>query len=213
MIMAKRKERQQHIIDELRKQYHGEKASLNFQTSLELLIATILSAQCTDRQVNIVTAKLFKKYPDVHAYAHANVAEMEEAVRSTGFYRNKAKNIIATAQRLMETHNGRVPQTMEELVSLPGVARKTANIVLSNAFFKNQGIAVDTHVKRLSQRLGLSKETDPNKIEQDLMALVPQLEWGEVNHWLVAHGREVCTARNPQCDKCMLVQWCAAASR
>jgi len=199
------------IIDLLEPEYPGAKTALNYSKPLEMLIATILSAQCTDKQVNIVTQSLFKKYQNVKDYANANLAELEQDIRSTGFYRNKAKNIKKTAQLLVEKYNSQVPRTMEKLVELPGVARKTANIVLQNAFGIIVGIAVDTHVRRLSQRLGLTENKDPNKIETDLMQIVPKSEWELITDLLIHHGRNMCIARKPKCSSCVLNKICPSA--
>jgi endonuclease-3 len=173
-----------------------------------LLAATILSAQCTDAQVNKVTPGLFSRYPDAEALAGADPGELEREVRSTGFYKNKAKNLRGMAKRLVEKHGGEVPETMEELVELPGVARKTANVVLGNAFGRNEGVVVDTHIGRLSLRLGLSKENDPKKIERDLMGLFARERWTMLAHVLIFHGRGVCSARKPACDRCTLSGLC-----
>lgn len=196
------------IISALKKEYHGVKVVLDYSNPLEILVATILSAQCTDKRVNIVTEVLFKKYKSVKDYAKADLKKFENEIRSTGFYRNKAKNIINAAKKIVKDFNGKVPDTMQDLVSLPGVARKTANIVLTSAFGKVEGIAVDTHVMRLTQRLALSKSSDPVKIERDLMELVPRGYWGIVNYLLVDHGRVVCNARKPLHDKCVLYDLC-----
>jgi endonuclease-3 len=184
------------------------KIALDYTTPLEILIATILSAQCTDKRVNMVTKTLFKKYKTIKDYANADIKIFEQEIRSTGFYHNKAKNIIETARKILSNFNGKVPDTMEKLTQLPGVARKTANIVLTNGFNKVEGIAVDTHVKRMSQRLGLSKNNDPNKIEQDLMKLFNKKDWGQINHLLVTHGREICHAKKPRCLECVLQNLC-----
>jgi len=171
----------------------------------------MLSAQCTDVKVNQVTERLFKKYRTLDDYAQADAAEFEKDIKSTGFFRSKTKSIIATARMIKEEFNGKVPDTMEELLKLPGVARKTANIVLYNAYGKNEGIAVDTHVRRLSQRLGLSKNNDPNKIEQDLIKLVPRQKWGRITNLLIAHGRAVCISRKPKCQTCFLNDYCPSS--
>ncbi len=202
------KQRTSKIIALLKKQYPNASIALRSSGPLELLVATVLSAQCTDAMVNRVTERLFKKYKTAKDYANANLKEFEQDIRSTGFYHNKAKNIISAARLIIEEFNGKVPDTMEKLITLPGVARKTANIVLFNAFNKIEGIAVDTHVRRLSQRLGLSKNEDPRKIEQDLMELVPRDMWGELNHLLIGHGRKICIAKKPLCPECLLNKLC-----
>ena len=184
---------------------------MNFKNPLELLIATILSAQCTDERVNKVTESLFAKYRTVTDYVRAPLQDLEKAVHSTGFFRNKAKNIRNACRMIVEKFHGRVPDTMEELLLLPGVARKTANVVLFNAFGKNEGVVVDTHVIRLSRRLGLSKHDSPEKIEKDFMKLVPQKEWGMLSHYLITHGRRICKARKPECEKCFLNKVCPSA--
>ena len=178
------------------------------ESSFELLVATILSAQCTDARVNLVTKSLFKKYKSIKDYASVDIRKFRQDIRSTGFYRNKAKNIINCAKKILEDFDGEVPQNMEELLQFPGVARKTANVVLYSAFGKNEGIAVDTHVNRLSQRLGLTKNSDPVKIEQDLMKQLDQKEWGAFSLRLIRHGRQTCMAKKPQCLKCMLKALC-----
>jgi len=203
-----RKERMQRILPILKRTYPGAKCSLEHRTPLELLVATILSAQCTDDRVNIVTKTLFKRYRTAVDYAKVPQEELEKAIQSTGFFRNKAKSIRAMAQSLVEKHSGVVPQTMEELTALAGVGRKTANVVLGNAFGKNVGVVVDTHVGRLSQRLGLSKHEQPEKIEQDLMAIVPQEDWTLFAHLLIHHGRALCQARKPLCEQCPLLKDC-----
>jgi endonuclease III len=178
--------------------------ALDYNGSLQLLVATILSAQCTDQRVNIVTKTLFKRYKSPEDYANARIADLEKEIKSTGFYRNKARNIQAAAKMILDEFEGKVPDTMEELILLPGVARKTANIVLTAAYGKVEGIAVDTHVRRLSQRIGLADSEDPVKIEKQLMGTYPKSEWAKINKLLVAHGRSTCTARKPQCNICAL---------
>ncbi len=199
------------IIELLKKNYPDVKIALDYSTPLELLIATILSAQCTDKQVNEVTRILFKKYRAIEDYIKTPQEELEQDIYSTGFYRNKAKNIKALCEILAAHFDSNVPQTMQELIKLPGVARKTANIVLSRAFGKNEGIAVDTHVKRVSFRLGLTANTSPDKIEKDLMNIVPQNEWDVFSLRLIRHGRNICTAKKPKCDVCFLNKLCPSA--
>jgi len=196
------------ILGLLKKEYPKVKIALTFSDPLSLLVSTILSAQCTDKRVNIVTRDLFKKYKTVKDYAKADLKTFEQGVRSTGFYHNKARNIIASAQKIIKDFDGKVPDTMEELIQLPGVARKTANIVLFNAFGKIEGIAVDTHVKRLSVRLGLSENRDPGKIEQDLMKQLERKEWGKFSYLLIEHGRKICDAKKPKCLECVLQKLC-----
>jgi endonuclease-3 len=196
------------IIAGLQKTYPDAHCELNFSNPLELLIATILSAQCTDKRVNIVTADLFKKYKHAADYANAPLAKLEEAVKTTGFFRNKAKNIQACCKALVEKHSGEVPRTMEELYALDGVGRKTANVVLGNAFNINVGVVVDTHVTRLSHRLGLTKHADAVKVEPDLMQLVPQEQWTLFSHLLIWHGRRRCMARKPDCANCEVAALC-----
>lgn len=203
-----KKERAAEIFDRLSKRYPSPQPALTYTTPWELLVATALSAQCTDERVNMVTPVFFERWPAIRDAAEADVTEIEEVVRSTGFFRNKAKNIKAAARRIMDEYNGEVPRTMAELVTLGGVARKTASIVLANAFGVNEGIAVDTHVKRLTFRMGLTTKTDPIQIEKDLMPLFPREHWGDVNHILVFFGREVCPARKPHCDACELADIC-----
>lgn len=205
-----RKARVDAILPILKRTYPEAKCSLDHTSPLELLVATILSAQSTDERVNLVTKTLFKKYRTAKDYAQVPQEELERDIHSTGFYRNKAKSIRAMAQALVERHGGKVPQTMAELTALAGVGRKTANVVLGNAFCQNVGVVVDTHVTRLSQRLGLTKQTDAGKIEQDLMPLVPQADWTLFSHLLIHHGRAVCQARNPKCEQCPLLQHCPA---
>jgi endonuclease III len=201
--------RQQRIIKALRSEYGREPmTSLRHGTPLELLIATMLSAQCTDKRVNIVTASLFRDYAGAEDYARATQSELESRVRSTGFYRNKAKNIRAAASMIVRDFGGMVPDTMDGLLMLPGVARKTANIVLTGAYGKVEGIAVDTHVRRLSQRLGLADSDKPQMIERQLMKKFKRKDWPDINRLLVAHGRAICLARKPRCDKCALAKMC-----
>jgi endonuclease-3 len=196
------------IIAGLKQAYPDAHCELTHSNPLELLIATILSAQCTDKRVNLVTAGLFKKYRSAADFANATLPALEQAIKSTGFFRNKAKNIKAACQAIVEKHGGEVPGTMEELVELGGVGRKTANVVLGNAFNVNAGVVVDTHVARLSQRLGLTRQRDPAKIEPDLMALVPQEQWTLFSHWIIWHGRRRCYARNPDCANCEIRALC-----
>jgi endonuclease-3 len=205
------KNRASKVIELLEKEHPDAKIALHFTNPLELLVATILSAQCTDERVNMVTKTLFKKYVKAEDYANADLAELEQDIRSTGFYRNKAKNIKKCCQVLVEKYNSQVPRTMEELLELPGVARKTANIVLSNAYGVIEGIAVDTHVRRLAQRLGLTESDDPAKIEADLMSIVPRDKWMRITDLLIFHGRRVCVAKNPKCDVCVLNKVCPSA--
>jgi len=196
------------IISGLKKTYPGAHCELNHSNPLELLVATILSAQCTDKRVNLVTADLFKQYRSAADYARAPLPELEQAIKSTGFFRNKANSLKTCCQVIVEKHKGLVPRTMEELTQLGGVGRKTANVVLGNAFETNCGVVVDTHVTRLSQRLGLTKETTPEKIEQKLMKLVAQEQWTMFSHWLIWHGRRRCSARNPDCPNCEIKAFC-----
>ena len=201
-------ERTQKIISALRRTYPDAHCELNFSSPLQLLIATILSAQCTDKRVNLVTAELFKKFRSAGDFAAAPLAEIEEAVRTTGFFRNKARNIKACCAALGEKFDGEVPRTMEELHALAGVGRKTANVVLGNAFGINVGVVVDTHVTRLANRLGLAKGTDAVKLEMVLGQLVPQNEWTLFSHWLIWHGRRRCAARSPDCANCEIKNLC-----
>lgn len=207
-ILARQK-RVEAILPILKRTYPEAKCSLNFSSPLELIVATILSAQCTDERVNIVTRDLFRKYRSAADYANAPLEELEKDIQSTGFYRNKAKSLKAMGAALVERHDGQVPQTMEELVNLAGVGRKTANVVLGNAFGKNVGVVVDTHVTRLANRLALTKHaSDAVKIEQDLMPVVPQEEWTLFSHLLIHHGRAICTARGPKCEVCPIFNHC-----
>lgn len=211
--LATKTARTREIIAGLKRTYPDAYCELNHSNPLQLLVATILSAQCTDKQVNIVTADLFKKYHSPNDFAQATQAELENDIRRIGFFRNKAKNIRACCQLLLDQHNGQVPRTMEELTALSGVGRKTANVVLGNAFNINVGIVVDTHVGRLSNRLGLTKQKDPVKIEQDLVKLVPRPDWALFSHWLIWHGRRRCNARKPDCPNCEISQLCPSADR
>ena len=199
------------VIELLEKEHPNAKTALNYTNPLELLVATMLSAQTTDERVNIVTKTLFKKYKTPEDYANADLKELEQDVRSTGFYHNKASNLKKSCQMLVEKYNSQVPKTMNQLIELPGVARKTANIVLFNAYGTIAGIAVDTHVRRLSQRLGLTDQNDPAKIEQDLMKIVPKEKWMLLTDLLIFHGRQVCTARKPKCEICLLNTICPSA--
>ncbi len=208
---SKKQERAHDIVVRLKQMYPKAKCSLDFTNAFELLIATMLSAQSTDARVNIVTKSLFRKYPNPAAFASASQVEMERDVKQTGFFRNKAKAVIAASTAIMERHGGEVPQTMEELTALPGVGRKTANVVLSNAFKKPVGIVVDTHVARVSGRLGLTANSDPVKIEDDLMKLISQKEWTSFSHRLIAHSRAICVARKPKCAECRLNELCPSA--
>jgi endonuclease III len=199
------------ILVRLKRLYPEAPCTLNYETPVQLLVAVILSAQCTDERVNIVTAELFRKFPDAKSMAAADLEEITELVRSTGFYRNKAKNIQATCTLLLQNHGGEVPQTMTEILLLPGAARKTANVVLAHAFGINAGVTVDTHVRRLSGRLGLTKHEDPIKIERDLISLLPQVDWENWSIRLIYHGRAICKARKPDCENCALADLCPSA--
>jgi endonuclease III len=210
-IYLEPKTRTQKIIQLLQKQYPNAKTALTYTNPLELLVATMLSAQTTDVQVNLVTKTLFKKYQTAQDYANVDIKELEQDIHSTGFYHNKAKNLQGCCRMLVEKFGGQVPKTMAELTELPGVARKTANIVLYNAFGVTAGIAVDTHVMRLSQRLGLTEQKDQNRIEQDLMALTPKEEWMPLTDLLIFHGRQVCMAKKPRCEICVLNEICPSA--
>jgi endonuclease-3 len=208
-----RTERASTLSTKLPRIYPEAHCELDFKNPLELLVATILSAQCTDVRVNMVTKLLFKRCRTAADYAEIPQEELEEIVRSTGFYRNKAKSLRGMGVALVKRHSGNVPSTMEELSALPGAGRKTANVVLGNAFGINEGVVVDTHVGRLSQRLGITTNSDPVKVEQDLMKLFPQEEWTLLSHWLIWHGRRRCKARNPDCEACELRSLCPSADR
>ena len=202
------RERVDQLIEIFPEVYPRARCELDFKNPLQLLIATILSAQCTDKRVNMVTPALFKKYPTAAAYAKAPQAEMENAIKSTGFFRNKTKSIRAATSTIATKYKGRVPETMEQLCELGGVGRKTANVVLGNAFGKDEGIVVDTHVARLSHRLRLTKHVDPERIERDLMKIVPRKHWTNWSHWLIWHGRRRCFARKPDCSQCEILRLC-----
>jgi endonuclease III len=210
-LLEEKRRRAAKIFRRLAKAYPDARCALDHRNAFELLCATILSAQCTDARVNLVTPILFGRYPTPEALARADQADVEEIVRSTGFFRNKAKSLIGMAQALVAEHGGEVPRTMEELRVLPGVGRKTANVILGNAYGINEGITVDTHVTRLSGLLGLTGHEDPVKIEQDLMPLFPRDHWALLSHLLIFHGRQVCIARRPRCADCVLADLCPSA--
>ena len=205
--------RARRIVKQLKKSYPQPTTALDFVNPLQLLVATILSAQCTDEQVNKVTPELFRKYPTTSDFANADPKEFKRDIYSTGFYKNKTKNIIACCQELIEKHGGVVPNSMEQLVQLPGVGRKTANCVLGAAFGIQAGVVVDTHVMRLAGRMGLTKQDDTTKIERDLMLLVPQNDWYDFSNMMILHGRQVCDARNPNCRECVLKPYCPSAKK
>jgi len=208
-----RKARAEALLKRLPEIYPGAHCELVFSNPLELLVATILSAQCTDKRVNLVAPILFRRCPTVEAFAAIPQEELEAIIHSTGFFRNKAKNIRAMAAALIAEHGGRVPKTLDELAALPGVGRKTANVVLGNAFGVNEGVVVDTHVARLSQRLGITAFSDPVLIEKDLIKLFPRSRWTDLSHWLIFHGRRRCMARNPDCAGCELRALCPSAGK
>lgn len=199
------------IYEKLNEAHPDAHCALNYSTPFELAVATILSAQCTDVRVNQVTPELFRKFPTPEALAVASQEEIEDLIRSTGFFRNKARNLIGMTQSMMKMHEGKLPETMDALLELPGIGRKTANVILGNAFGKNEGVVVDTHVKRLSKRLDFSKKDSPEQIERDLMALFPQDTWTDLAHILIFHGRRVCNARKPKCSQCPVADLCPAA--
>jgi endonuclease III len=201
------------VFSTLQNLYPDARCALNYRNAYELLCATILSAQCTDARVNMVTPSLFERYPTPFELARANPSDVEEIIKPTGFFRNKTRSLIGMAQALVADHGGEVPRTMEELRTLPGVGRKTANVILGNAYNINEGVTVDTHVTRLSRLLGLSRESDPAKIENDLMKLFPAADWGMLSHLLIFHGRQVCIARRPRCEECPLAEICPSAFR
>ena len=208
---TERKARARKILARLKREYPDATSALHHSNALELVVATILSAQCTDARVNMVTPHLFAKYRTAAAYAAADPRVLEKEIQSTGFFRNKTKSIIGMAQALVERHGGEVPQTMEELTALPGVGRKTANVILGTWFKKNEGVVVDTHVHRLTKLLGLTRQDDPVKIEQDLMAIVPRDDWTWFSHTLILHGRAVCIARRPKCAECVINRLCPSS--
>ena len=210
-IYLEPKQRATKVIEMLEKEYPNAKTALNYSNQLEILVATMLSAQTTDERVNIVTKTLFNKYRKPEDYANVDLKELERDIHSTGFYHNKALNLKKCCQLLVQKYNSQVPKTMEELVELPGVARKTANIVLYNAYNIIDGIAVDTHVRRLSQRLGLTEQNDPNKIEQELMQITPKEKWMKLTDLLIFHGRQICIARKPKCEICVINKICPCA--
>lgn len=210
--LKSKRDRAKKIIAKLHKAYPNAKCSLNYQTPFQLLIATILSAQCTDDRVNIVTADLFRQYKKPEDFLELSQPELESIIRSTGFYRNKSKSVLGTANKLVNEFNSTVPQTMDELLSLPGVARKTANVVLGNAFGIAAGVVVDTHVHRLSQRLGLTENNTPEKIEKDLIEIVPKKDWVLYPHLMIYHGRKVCKARGPLCAECVINTLCPSST-
>jgi endonuclease-3 len=199
------------VLKRLKKEYPDAHCELDFGNPLQLLIATILSAQCTDKRVNMVTPELFRAYPDAESLSSANPEELENLIRSTGFFRNKTRSLLGMSAAVAERHGGNVPSTMDELVKLPGVGRKTANVVLGNAFAMNEGVVVDTHVGRLAVRLGLTSETDPVKVEKALMLLFPRDDWALLSHLLIFHGRRICIARAPRCRECVLNDICPSA--
>jgi len=208
----RKKARATEVFARLKRAYPDAHCELDHETPLQLLMATILSAQCTDKRVNMVTPSLFKRFPTAQVLADARQEELEEMIKSTGFFRNKAKSLIGLGKALVERHGGAVPDSMETLVKLPGVGRKTANVILGNAFGKNEGVVVDTHVGRLSLRLGLTRETDPVKVERELMPLVPREDWTMLAHVLVFHGRRICYARTPKCEICVLSEICPSST-
>jgi endonuclease-3 len=208
-----RKKRADEIYNRLKKMYPEAKTALRHTSAWELLVASILSAQCTDKRVNMITPLLFKKYPEIEDFAQAEKEELEKLIYSTGFYRNKAKNIIGAAKKILNDFKGNVPDNMENLVTIPGVARKTANVILSSWFKKNEGVVVDTHVKRISQRLGLTENKTPEKIEKDLMNIYEKKKWGPFSYMIVDHGRALCKAPTPKCILCGLKDICPSSSK
>jgi len=208
----RKKARAIEVFARLKRAHPDAHCELDHETPLQLLMATILSAQCTDKRVNMVTPSLFKRFPTAQALADAQQEELEEIIKSTGFFRNKSKSLIGLGKALVERHGGAVPDSMESLVKLPGVGRKTANVILGNAFRKNEGVVVDTHVGRLSLRLGLTRETDPVKVERELMPLIPREDWTMLAHVLVFHGRRICYARTPKCEICVLSEICPSST-
>ena len=209
--LENKRKRAARIVELLKQEYPDARCSLDFRTPHQLMVATILSAQCTDERVNMVTPGLFKKYRSVRAFAEADLGELEDDVRSTGFYSNKAKAIRNSARQLLENHGGRIPKTLDELVELPGVGRKTGSVILGAGFGLAEGVVVDTHVGRISRLLGLTKEKDPVKIERDLMKIIAEKDWIACSHLLIFHGRAVCIARRPKCSECRLAELCPSA--
>ncbi len=209
--LTRKRERAAEIFDRLHEEYPDAHCALDHRNPYELTVATILSAQCTDARVNKVTPALFDRYPDPESLAGARQEDVEELVHSTGFFRNKAKNLIGMADAVVDEHGGEIPRTMEELSALPGVGRKTANVVLGNAFGIDEGVVVDTHVKRLAKRMGLTRETSPVKVERDLVKIFPRERWTLLSHLLIFHGREVCDARNPRCERCVVSDLCPSS--
>ena len=205
------REQARQVLHRLLAAYPGAHCALDFRNPYQLLVATILSAQCTDKRVNMVTPALFKKYPAPRALARAKLEDVEDLIRSTGFFRNKAKSLVGMAGAVVDRHGGEIPDTMDALTALPGVGRKTANVILGNAFEKNEGIVVDTHVTRLAERLGLATANDAVKIERALMPLFPRQRWTMLSHLLIEHGRQVCLARTPKCGECVLADICPSA--
>lgn len=206
-----KRERAAEVVARLHDEYPDAECALRHRNPYELLVATILSAQCTDERVNMVTPDLFERWRDAGELSGARREELEDVIRSTGFFRNKTKNLLGMAEAVVERHDGEIPRTMDELTALPGVGRKTANVVLGNAFDIDEGVVVDTHVKRLSQRLALTREKTPEKIERDLMDLVPREEWTDLSHLLIFHGRQVCVARKPRCEICVVNDVCPSS--
>lgn len=204
-----KKEETEIIIKKLKEAYPDAKCSLNFETPFQMLFAVVLSAQCTDERVNKVTPEIFKRYPEAKDIANLSEAELETLIKSCGFYKTKSKNLKRTAEILVKDYNGKVPQSMEELIKLPGVGRKCANVIMLEAFNNPQGIAVDTHCKRVSNRVGFSNKSQPEKIEEELLKIIPKKYYKDVNHLFIWHGRKVCTAQNPKCDKCPIKEYCA----
>lgn len=204
-----KKEETEIIIKKLKEAYPDAKCSLNFETPFQMLFAVVLSAQCTDERVNKVTPEIFKRYPEAKDIANLSEAELETLIKSCGFYKTKSKNLKRTAEILVKDYNGKVPQSIEELIKLPGVGRKCANVIMLEAFNNPQGIAVDTHCKRVSNRVGFSNKSQPEKIEEELLKIIPKKYYKDVNHLFIWHGRKVCTAQNPKCDKCPIKEYCA----
>lgn len=201
------------IIKKLKKMYPDAKCSLDFETPFQMLFAVVLSAQCTDERVNKVTPEIFKKYPEAKDIANIELIELEELIHSCGFYKTKAKNLKKTSEILINKYGGRVPETMEELIKLPGVGRKCANVIMLEAFNQPQGIAVDTHCKRIANRIGFSDKKEPEKIEQDLLKIIPKEYYKDVNHLFIWHGRNICTSQNPKCEECKLREYCKYANK